>query len=139
MKSKHLRPIIEIIAWIFFIGFPLIVVPAFGPYMESGHVNTVLKGVVITHSMLILFYYFNYYFALPRFYFTKRYGIYFPLIIGILFLIVLILHSDKNFNPLPRTFQLAGVIFVFSIILRFIMLFLLSLGFSTYSRLKQAE
>mgnify|MGYP000901177134 FL=1 len=48
--------------------------------------------------------------------------------------------SNRNFNPLPSPpFKYATLAFTISIALRFLMMLLLSLGFSSYNRLRLAE
>lgn len=140
MNSRYIRLTIEIIVWSGFIIFPLILFPTIKPYGQQGLANPPTIGIIITHSLLFVFYYFNYYYALPRYYFTKKYRVYFPLVAAYLGVIILIMLSDKRFNPLPSPpFKYATTAFVVSIVLRFIMMLLLSLGFASYSRLKQAE
>lgn len=140
MKSKYIRLTIEVLVWTGFIIFPLILFPTIQPYVDKGLINPATIGVIITHSLLILFYYFNYYYALPRYYFTRRYVVYFPLVLSYLLLLLLIMLSNKNFNPLPSPpFKYATLAFSISIVLRFIMMLLLSLGFASYNRLKRAE
>lgn len=52
--------------WIGFIVFPLILFPTLQPFVDKGLINPPLKGIIILHSLLIGFYYFNYYIALPE-------------------------------------------------------------------------
>jgi len=140
MKSKYIRRIIEVVAWSLFLGFPLFIFPSLKPFFGPEGTIPAVYGILLTHSILIVFYYFNYYYALPKFYFTKKYKIYFPLVISILIAIILLLQLHPDLNPLHyATIQFAKTIFIFSIVVRFLMVFLLSLGFSAYSRLRQAE
>jgi sensor histidine kinase YesM len=140
MKSRYIRITIEILVWTGFIIFPLILFPTIQPYVDKGIINPATTGIIITHSLLFVFYYFNYYYALPHFYFTRKYKVYFPLVLSCLLLLILIMLSNKEFNPLPSPpFKYARVAFMVSIILRFLMMLLLSLGFASYNRLRQAE
>lgn len=140
MKSKYIRLTIEIIVWTGFIIFPLILFPTVQPYVDQGIINGPALGVIIAHSLLLVFYYFNYYYALPKFYFTRKYTTYFPIVGSYLLVLILIMMSDANYNPLPSPpFVYAKTAFLISIILRFMMMMLLSLGFASYNRLKKAE
>jgi hypothetical protein len=140
MKSKKRQIAIELVAWMIFIVFPTFIFSTIQPLFLNGTFNPVLIGIVITHLLLIAYYYFNYYYAIPKFYFTKKTKTYALVTAGCLILLLLILHTDKSFNPLFNiNLKLGDLIFVFSIMLRFIMIFLLSLGVSNYNRLKQTE
>jgi len=62
------------------------------------------------------------------------------IVLSFLLFAVLILQLRKEFNPLPSPpFRFANGAFIGSIVVRFIMIFLLSLGISSYNRLKQIE
>lgn len=140
MKNKLKQFGFEFIAWSAFIIFPLILFPTLEPFMTNGSLNGPVKGILITHSLLIVFFYFNYYYAIPKYYFTKKYSTYFPLILVSVLVIVLIMLTDKKFNPLPSPpFRYASITFIASIVLRFAFIFILSLGIASYRRLKQTE
>jgi LytS/YehU family sensor histidine kinase len=90
--------------------------------------------------MLILFYYFHYFYLIPRFYFAKRYAAYVLLLIACLFFMIFVMQIRRGFNPLPSPpFRYANAAFIGSIIIRFIVMFLLSLGIGSYNRLRQIE
>jgi LytS/YehU family sensor histidine kinase len=140
MKSRKRQILIELIAWMIFIVFPTFIFSTIQPLFEKGAVNPALEGIVITHLLLIAYYYFNTYYAIPKFYFPQKKPAYALITITCLITLVLLLQIDKNFNPLEAAqLKMGKLIFIFSIVLRFIMIFLLSLGISTYNRLKQAE
>jgi hypothetical protein len=140
MKRSHIRTGLEIIAWTAFIVFPMLLFPYGHARTAGGGVNPVLKSIFITHSLLIIFYYLNYYYLLPKFYFTKKYRRYIPLALLYLLSILVLLFSFPEFNFFPASvFPHYKIVFALSIILRFLMMFLLSLGFSSYQRLRQAE
>lgn len=140
MKQNYSRWIIEIVVWTGFVVFPIILFPTLQPFIEKGVLNPALEGIIIAHTTLIVFYYFNYFYLLPKFYFTGRYSLYFPVAALCLLTLILIMQSDPNFNPLPSPpFKHAVLAFIFSIIVRFLMVFLLSLGVASYARLRAAE
>lgn len=134
------RLLVELIAWCALFLFPIMLFPGFWPRAADGGINIKFAGLAITNTFLIGFYYLNYYFLIPKFYFPKRYLPYVLCLLIYLGVMILALDSDQGFNPLPSPpFKYANAAFVGSIIIRFIMLFLLSLGISSYNRLKQIE
>jgi hypothetical protein len=140
MKSKYNQTIIEIIIWLAFLGFPLLIFPTFMPFITNGSIHPAFIGIMITHSLLIAFYYFNFYFAIPKFYFTKKYSIYKLVLVSCALVILGILFTDPSFNPFPNPpFRYVKIVFALSILLRFLMIFLLSLGFANIRRLQQIE
>src|ERR1041385_2063830 len=140
MKSKSILIIIQALAWLVFLIFPGFVYSTIQPVFLHGSVQGPLKGILILHSVLIVFYYFNHYYLIPKFYFTKKYSAYFPLLIVIMLAMVLLMEINPEFSPFYNShLKVAELAFVFSIIVRFIMIFLLSLGIASYNRLKQTE
>jgi sensor histidine kinase YesM len=139
LKHQQIRLVLEIMIWSVFLGLPLFVIRIYNPFPEEEISRSVMYGVILVHTLLIGFYYFNFYFALPRLYFTRRYSLYFPLLFLILLALILLLQIRPEFNPIPSGMTASRFIFIFSIVVRFIVVFLLSLGFSAYSRLRQAE
>jgi hypothetical protein len=140
VKKRSVRLFIEPLIWLAFIIFPIILFPTLQPFIDKGMINPPLKGLLITHSLLIVFYYFNYFYALPKYYFARRYSTYFSVIISCLMGLLIIMLSDASYNPLPSPpFRYATMAFIFSILVRFVMILLLSLGIASYNRLQQAE
>jgi hypothetical protein len=140
MKSKNTRIIVELIAWAILFAFPLVLFPGFLPIDANGSINIVFIGLSITNVSLISFYYFNSYFLIPKFYFPKKYFTYVICLAGYMLIVISVLQLKKEFNPLPSPpFRFANATFIASIVIRFVMLFLLSLGISSYSRMKSAE
>jgi hypothetical protein len=140
MNGKYTRRIIEVIAWIIFLGFPLIVFPMVEPFMADGMFRPVFAGVMITHSLLIVFYYLNFYIFIPKFFFTRRYPPYYLCLITYVVLLIFLLQANPHFNPFNTTaIRFPGFIFIATIVIRFIMIFLLSLGFAHIGRLQATE
>lgn len=140
MKSARIRLVMELVIWTAFMVFPLILFPTLQPFMSEKGVNPPLKGLLITHSLLIAFYYFNFYYAIPKFYFTKRLTAYAGIVFSCLLVLILILQLDRGFNPLPTPpFRFPVIAFIFTIVIRFVMVLLLSLGISTIQRFQHFE
>ncbi|MDI1355715.1 MAG: histidine kinase [bacterium] len=140
MRSHYRQHIIEVIAWMAFLFFPLILFPTVQSFSADGALNPALKGIIIAHGSLILFYYFNFYYAIPTFYFTKKTGIYSVLIFSFFIALTLVLMSDPGFNPFPSPpFRYPVFTFFLSIFIRFLLVMLVSLGIANIQRLKQIE
>jgi hypothetical protein len=140
MKSKSILFIIQALAWLVFLIFPGFVLSTIEPVFTNGSLHGALKGILILHSVLIAFYYLNYYYLIPKFYFTKRYSIYFPLLGVSMLFMILLMEIDPQFSPFYNSSLKVGELaFIFSIVVRFVMIFLLSLGIASYNRLKKTE
>ncbi len=140
MKSKRIFFVIQIIAWLVFITFPAFVYSTIQPAIANGILNPTLKGIFVLHTLLMVFYYFNYYYLIPTFYFTKKTQLYFGILAGTLIIMLFIMELDKAFSPFYQVSVNHGhFLFVFSIVIRFVMIVLLSLGIASYNRLKQTE
>lgn len=140
MKSKRLLLVIQIIAWLVFIIFPAFIYSTIQPSIVNGVLNPTLKGIFVLHTLLMGFYYFNYYYLIPKFYFPKKTKIYFGILAVSLLFLFLIMQTDEAFSPFYQASINHGpFLFLLSIKLRFIMIVLLSLGIANYNRLKQTE
>jgi sensor histidine kinase YesM len=140
MKSKSILLIVQIVAWAVFLILPVFVFSTMEPIFQGGTLHSALIGILILHPALILFYYFNYNYLIPKFYFTQKYRLYFLLLLICLLTTISLMELDPGFNPFYNSaLKASHWLFVFSVMLRFIMIFLLSLGIASYNRLKQAE
>lgn len=140
MKSKKIFLIIQIIAWLVFVIFPAFVFSTIQPAFIGGALNSPLQGIVILHSILIVFYYFNYYYSIPKYYFTKKNKTYIVILIIGLLIMILSMESNPRFSPFYEVPVPNGkLIFILSIMIRFVMIVLLSMGIASYNRLKQIE
>lgn len=140
MKGKRILLVIQILAWLAFIIFPSFIYSTIQPATINGILNPGLKGIWMLHSMLIVFYYFNYYYLIPNYYFTGRYKIYFGILLACMLLMLSSMELNDAFSPFYHSpIKYGHFLFVFSIVIRFIMIFLLSLGIASYNRLKLTE
>lgn len=140
MKSKSLLFVVQLVAWVVFLLLPVFVFSTVEPVFNGSELHPVLTGLLILHPALIIFYYFNYYFLIPKFYFTRNYKSYFLLLLICLCVMILLMELDPGFSPFfSSTLKAGHLLFIFSVVLRFIMIFLLSLGIASYNRLKETE
>lgn len=131
---------LELTAWVFFLLFPVMLFPSLRPFYKENQVNPVLTGMILTNSLLICFYYVNLYLLIPKFYFTSLFKQYSLIIGGCLVLITLTLQVNPHFNPIPTPpFEHARLAFIGSIVIRFIMIFLFSLGMASLNRLRLTQ
>ncbi len=87
MPQKSLRFIIHVIGWIAFLTIPFLLAPGSRFSLErANNPNTMLD--LISYGMMIVFFYLNFFFLLDKYYFNKKFGIYF--LICILFSIVIV-------------------------------------------------
>jgi len=140
MKSKKIFLVIQIVAWLVFITFPAFVYSTIQPALANGILNPALKGIFILHTLLMAFYYFNYYYLIPKYYFPKKNKLYFGILVVSLVLMLGIMELDPAFSPFYNApINHGHFLFLFSIKIRFIMIVLLSMGIASYNRLKQIE
>jgi LytS/YehU family sensor histidine kinase len=140
VKNKSILILAQVVAWFVFIFGPAYLFSTLQPMFREGHFHPALVGIVVIHSALAAFYYFNYYKLLPDYYFTKRSGTYFLILLVCLLILILLSFARTDFNPFYGTeIQFKYILFVFSVVVRFILVTLIGIGVSGYSRLKKAE
>ena len=140
MKRRWLQLALELTAWAFFLLFPIMLFPSLRPFYKANQINPVLTGMILTNSLLIFFYYINLHFIIPKFYFTGYYKQFTAIVASCLLLITLLLLVNPQFNPLPTPpFENARLAYTGSIVIRFLMVFLFSLGMASLNRLYQAQ
>ena len=140
MKAPVIRVTIEILAALTFIILPLILVPVVSPLVTDSPLQPVLKGIVFLHSMLVIFYYWNFYYAIPRIYFagqTKKFAL---ITLGFLSFLLVVLFSDPAFNVFPDPpFRYPDFVFFMSIVIRFMVIMFISFALASYSRMRKAQ
>jgi hypothetical protein len=140
MKSLRVRLLVELLAWCALFFFPILLFPGFWPKFINGSLNPLFLGLALTNLSLIGFYYVNSYLLIPKLYLTKKYLPYVASLLAILACIIFIMTRRPDFNPLPSPpFRYAQAAFIGSIVIRFLMLFLFSLGITYYNHLKLVE
>jgi sensor histidine kinase YesM len=140
VKGKYIQTAVEILAWTGFLVFPIVLFPTFKPFYAEGKLNLILFGILLTHSLLIIYYYINLKYAIPKFYFRHNYRSYFLFLLTCLTCLVLLLQVRSDFSPLSEMpYRYSRLLFILSIILRFVFVTLVSLGIANFKRLKQAE
>lgn len=97
MSQKKLNIIYHVIGILVFLSVPVLFSPDFSSDLHFLNVDGFREDFFF-HCMLLLFFYVNYIYLIPRFYFTKRYFT-FSIILIVLFLVVflvpnLLIHHD---------------------------------------------
>jgi sensor histidine kinase YesM len=140
VKGRYTQTAVEILAWTGFLVFPVVLFPTFRPFYSEGQLNPVLFAILLTHSLLIGFYYLNMKFAIPRLYFRGNYRGYMMFLGSCVTFIVLLMQLKAEFSPFYAIGAPFGrLIFILSILLRFVFVTLVSLGISNFKRLRQTE
>lgn len=147
MKVKLFQVAAHALIWVLLLVIPYVSTDqVFNSLEESPDVEYLLLCVILS-SVLIVIFYINYYFLIPRFLHVKKYGLYFTflllaiVIVFILFAGLFIL-SDFNAEALskakPAVEKIIPVIIVNAILL-WILSIVLSILWTIYNRLKQTE
>lgn len=140
MKANVVRVIAETVGALSFLILPLIIVPAVAPMAVNPPLRPVLTGIVIIHSLIIAYYFWNSYYGIPRLYFAGRGGRYILFTLVILTVIMLAPLADEAFNPFFfASFRYPVLVFLLSILARFMMVTFISFLIASYARLKKAE
>jgi hypothetical protein len=94
METLNRKYIIHITVWVGFIVIPLLVIPS---AMELLSTDTNFVFLYFSASFLsIVLFYFNYFFAIPKFFFTKKYLRHFLLLAVAIFISILVLRFCFN-------------------------------------------
>ncbi|MBK9106762.1 MAG: histidine kinase [Saprospiraceae bacterium] len=155
MTKKALQVLIHILAWLVFLSFPLVFFPKTKSFIPSEDILNFICLIIPGSLAAIAFFYFNYYFAIPRFYLKRKYWEY-CLIIVVCFVMAIVIGWLNNFyeqsfisshlpsfeaDPLQEgmpvrereMFHLGGLAF------RFFNVFWISFGLRIYSQWRLAE
>lgn len=147
MKAKRLTIAIHILVWLLLLVIPYISTDqVFSSLDPASDVKYLLLCLSLSSVLLITFY-FNYYFLIPRFLFVKKGWLYFLillLMIVVVFFLLGVIFIISDFNPETLVNTGTAVEKVIPVILiNAITLWLLSIVLSIlwtfYNRLKQAE
>lgn len=76
MNKKGVQVLIHILAWLVFLSFPFVFFPRANSFLPSGEIVNFILAILPGSIAGIAFFYFNYYFAIPRFYLKKKYRTY---------------------------------------------------------------
>jgi len=136
LKTQNL--IIQTILWILYVCFPIFVLPE--PSQILLNDNVVLLGYLISSFISIFFFYYNYYWAIPNLYFTKKYILFAVSVLSFLVSAVVIIkfasyvyisNNELHFVDNPR--------FSGSFILRFTLIFIISSSLRFFKKMKEIE
>lgn len=135
-KNKTLDVLLQILIWIAYILLPLFSPAPSSRFPEGQELFKFISVVIATLS--VGFYYYHYYFSLPRFYSNNKYLAYSISLIGfMLFSIVATnyiasLISDQNLD-MKRPFIIGGII------IRFLLIFSVSFAIHIHRKMKELE
>jgi sensor histidine kinase YesM len=140
MVFKYKRIYTEFFAWVGFLAFQFILFFSLEPFIIESKINPIYLIYLLTNGLLILFFYLHHYLFLPKYFFTKRYTIYSFFIFIYLFGMILLLSSNKSFNPFfNQNFRNPILAFNLAIVIRFTIIYLFSFLLATNEHKKKLE
>jgi len=135
---KHKNIIIQIFTWSFYLSLPVFILPKPAKFLQSNDIQLVIYFIVGILS--VGFFYFNYYFALPKYFFNRKYWKYaISVIVFVVIsffltnLIVQLSFSEANVLEPDKS----GLYINYTT--RFFLIFIIPIGMQFNSRLKQIE
>jgi hypothetical protein len=150
MTQQRRTILIHVLGCVMFLSLPVLFSPDLG---DTAHMIRIrpFQRDFLTAALLLIFFYANYYIFIPQFFVTKRFFIFFGIIIlcfcAAIFIpeILLVGHQHPhhpmnehhNFNPPPR--KMGFLFFLGHRGLNFVIVLVLSLLLKTRERLKQTE
>ena len=139
MKERTINIGVHIFGWLLFIYLPLLVLPNAWNLITSNICR--FSYYLFFSGLLVLLFYFNYYFAVPRFYFYRKYGTFLGL--HILFLIsvfIVVIFVHKLIGPCANPVQEPSFQnLIKNILPRHIVVFLVSILMRVNARLKTID
>jgi len=147
MKAKRLTIAIHILVWLLLLVIPYISTDQVFNLLDPASDVKYLLLCLTLSSLLLITFYFNYFFLIPKFLFAKKGWLYFLVLlltIAVVFILLWVIFVISDFNPegMNNTNPIIEKIIPI-IMINAISLWLLSIGTSIlwtiYNRLKQAE
>jgi len=138
VKNRKINILIHILIWGIYLSLPVFILPQPSEFIKSSEIN--LLRYFVIGALTVAFFYFNYYFAIPKYFFKRKYFWYFSYIIAFLILSFIIIRLTIYFNYSstncidPDSPGLNGYYFP-----RFFLIFIVSLSLRFNQRLKQIE
>lgn len=147
MKVKRFTIAIHVLVWLLLLVIPYVSTDQLFNLLVPGSGRQYLLLSIALSTVLLLIFYFNYFFLIPRFLLAKKYVRYFLLLllaIATVFLLFILIINFSDFNPAkltntnPAIEKIIPVIFINSISL-WLLSIVSSILFTVYNRLLQTE
>jgi two-component system, LytTR family, sensor kinase len=140
MKNSIQIFCVHFFLWLAFFVLPFVFFPKPQELVFNQNNHHFFLHLLLTNGFLVLVFYFNSKFAIPRYYFAKNYVILFTCLLGYLFIGLLLLNLFEP-PPPPRSFLLPpkGNQMFGSFLIRFVFIILTSFGIEIYKRWQQSE
>lgn len=144
----YLRPMLKQITsislhlgfWLIFFLLPYFIFQNIKPIPKEVENYLLIIGLLLPNTLIALFFYFNYYVLIPRFYLTRKYFVYAVIILLSLFLAVVSVASGSTMLVgIPDNLKPNVAMLYKSVVFRFISVFLISVGLRIYTLWRQAE
>ncbi len=139
MNGRTIKIGLHVVIWILFLILPILIFPNVLERWNAESCHRFYYSLV--GLLLVLFYYFNYYFALPRYYFKQKYFIFISVHIVFIFGVFgLIIFTSFFLGPcIPSGIEPSLSRFVGMILPRHILVFIFSLLMALNDRLKAID
>jgi hypothetical protein len=100
--SKSLIILVHVLGWLAFIFFPIMFLTHPLELQRMHHLWIFISGVVISNLILMAFFYLNYALFVPRYYFARKYVLFYGLGLVSLVVFTTIMVSNPMFAPPPH-------------------------------------
>jgi membrane protease YdiL (CAAX protease family) len=135
--SKYRNILFQIFIWCIYLGLPVFILPKPAKFLQSNDIQMVIYFVIGILS--IGFFYFNYFFALPKHFFNRQYWRYAIYVVAFVVLSLLLtrLIVELGFSTTNITDTSKPELYI-NYSTRFILIFIISIGVRLNFRLRQA-
>ncbi len=140
MTKKTQVILLHILVWIQFLILPLVFFPAPFELVQGDSSGMFVMSYIFTNVFLILIFYFNYLYAIPKYYFKHQYYTYGAIVIGFIILSIILAILLKNTHPsqflVDRESDPPAI---GSILIRLVIVLVASFGLKVFQRWRETE
>jgi LytS/YehU family sensor histidine kinase len=140
MTKKTQVILLHILVWIQFLILPLVFFPAPFELVQSGESGKFLSSYIITNVFLILIFYFNYLYAIPKYYFKHQYYTYGAIVSSFIVISIVLAILSKHTHPSQFLVDReSDPPVVGSILIRLVIVLVASFGLKVFQRWRETE
>ena len=140
MTKKTQVILLHILVWIQFLILPLVFFPAPFELVQSGESGKFLSSYIITNVFLILIFYFNYLYAIPKYYFKHQYYTYGEIVSSFILISIVLAILSKHTHPSQFLVDReSDPPVVGSILIRLVIVLVASFGLKVFQRWRETE
>jgi hypothetical protein len=140
MTKKTQVILLHILVWIQFLILPLVFFPAPLELVQGGESAMFLSSYILTNVFLILIFYFNYLFAIPKYYFKHQYYTYGAIVTGFILLSIFLAFFTKHTHPSQFLVDReSDPPVIGSVLIRLVIVLVASFGLKVFQRWRETE